>query len=794
MATRRAPRRRKSNDQRRALDDLAKALARNYFCATHGFDPTKRSDFNATFHRVFKAPDFLPAHGTPRARNIVIVGAGMSFGSFGGKLFPLAAEAIRRIRGSLKADGLQDILSVPGTGMHAEPLPNQWQEEVQLYRTLAGLGDAELDFESQLAVLGKFYTVHQIRAAIAELYDKRFWPHISTEVLAHLLKHRFVDAIINYNFDETLDQAIAEEVRGGDYRKVISDGDCPRSLSELVIGQALKVPLYIKPHGTVSHKSTLRFTKRDYFDAPSDLLRFTETILHGYTEEGDASSRLRVNLIAIGFHFGSVELSRMLKDHHDLTVWHINPVDPRRPAAPVVRQRSAVRTPKQASPIEHFIGVPSTSDATVIRLDARYPQPPPAFQDVADVLLTLVNGIRKLFNEPYVPRSIARHQFVHDLSVRAGCAHGGKCKACPPGVGRRVPAEETSYLRARVNVELAIAVAKGQGRIDLTTLVNDRVGLYFQAWRDAEDRKKLNAQDPSSLRDFCEAFLLKDEHGFIGNLFTIPTGAGRSAISVGSRRHAKRAQDRGKWVWKRLVEVLYQMNQPDLTKHLETRTPLATQASVDFLTSVGTGEIRELAPRFHSDELLLVRSWDKSAVIHTNLGMQLTFESFLNNPRVHLLLAITEHGAILRKMAKWQTPSHPRVSVVVAELDENGDPQRAPWPLFEPLIGRLYRLPYWAHNEHMLVALERQVTPGEFLPIDGVWYRRVGLSNRISPVRVSHPRDLAALKLAYFGHVAKAEKWMGAEHAVPDINHGTAEERMKELLDVWWREIEEARS
>jgi hypothetical protein len=759
---------------RAVIKMLAKCLADNYFCTTVGYVQRKRGRHVEDYERVFDESIKLPEESV-RARNIIVVGAGASYAAFGGEAFPLAAQAIAKLRESLHVDALLAALSAPRGAQpsRATSLPNRFHEEEQFFGSAAGASGTQLDFESQLAILAQFYTSHQIRDAMSAFFGKRYWPHMISETMAHLLKHRFVDVIINYNFDETLDQAIEEEVRGGDYCKIVSDGDCPRHLSDLVVGTGLKVPLYIKPHGTISHKSTLRFTKRAYLDAPSDLLRFTETILHGYTVEGESSSRLPVNLIAVGFNFGSVELSRMLRGQDKLTVWHIN--------KPGVDGK--IKHPETLESVEHHdIGIET---------------------DLAAVFESLIGSLHGLFRDPYTPRHLVRHQLVHDLLVEPGCGHA-ECKDCPPGVVRRVPARESDYLRARVFVELAIAVAKGNGRIDLGSLVHDRVGIYFKAWRETEDLRDEGIRDKSSLREFCRQFGLKLDKGFVGNLFTAPSKKKlveyvRPPAAVRDPKVAARpgAEDLALWIWSKLSGMLSKVDDARLRRSITGMTPeVIDRRVIAPLAGLVSTDVRELAPRFNSDELLLLRGGKRRAVIHTNLGMALAFNDIIHKSDAHLLLAITEHAAFLEKLLPHATVKQgedqrrlrQRASVIVATPFERSELNRRRDRYRDLLIGDDYELPYWAHNEHLIVAMRMDATVGRFTPIAGIWYRREGLTKRINPIRVDDRKDLKHLVLTFFGYAHKATQFQ-SDHGVPDVTHRVARRARNDTLLLWWTEM-----
>src|SRR4051794_24473657 len=72
-----------------AMEFLAGQLANNYFDVTFGYPPgpdTLAREYAKVFNGAER--DFGDA---PRARNVLLVGAGVSYAAFGGELFPLAA-------------------------------------------------------------------------------------------------------------------------------------------------------------------------------------------------------------------------------------------------------------------------------------------------------------------------------------------------------------------------------------------------------------------------------------------------------------------------------------------------------------------------------------------------------------------------------------------------------------------------------------------------------------------------------------------------------------------------------
>ena len=364
--------------------------------------------------------------GRYNRRVIVLVGAGASHEAG----LPLATGSLKELR---KNNPIADELI---------------EREIRKLRMTSRLRPD--DFETYLlAMSSTAYGADLARKELAKQYGYRHQPLLSYEIIAHLLKHRFVDAVINFNFDELLDQSIQDELRSGEYRYVLSDGDYdPTRLTDRV---PIDRPFYIKPHGTVSHPSTLRFTREAYYEIPTaifDLIR-------------DLMIQKPVDLIVVGFSMKSPEMLEILRNRSKgLRVFYVDKL-PWKTIPP------GPRTDIYNIPVSVLDSSPSR------------------------VLDLVWNRVEECFEESFKPRNISRHELVSEIFSR-----GPK------------PWGPLNYLWDRTIVELCIAIARGRGFVSVDTLIRDRAGTYYEEYR--REAIKHREKKPQTLLGLCSALGLQD--------------------------------------------------------------------------------------------------------------------------------------------------------------------------------------------------------------------------------------------------------------------------------------------
>ena len=407
------------------IDQLALSLANNYICSNLGLTARARDLLKTA-----------PSGQNYRRRVVVVVGAGASQDAG----LPGTQETIAKLTSS-------------------NFLPDNVIEE-ELDRLVAVQRLDRSQFETQ--VLAMSATEHSgalVRKKLADLFRRRYMPTQPYEILAHLLKHRFIDAIVSFNFDELLDQAISDELYEEEYNRIISDGDCPPA--PLPSNKPLEKPLYIKPHGTVGHPSTMRFTREDYYRLPYEIRRILSELFCSTLENGE---RRPVDLISIGFGMMSYEFNEILTEagRHS-RIFYINLQQP-----------------------EPDPAIGDTFKPYFVKVDDNA-------HTLSRVMSELWSETRSHFKDEYKPRDTHRHHLLSELFVGE----------------RRQPTDNDYYLWDRTVIELCLAIAKGCGFVMRSQLSASRCGIYYGLYRDETTRP------PRSFTELCKFMGLKDAaYGF----------------------------------------------------------------------------------------------------------------------------------------------------------------------------------------------------------------------------------------------------------------------------------------
>lgn len=467
------------------LKEIAKYLAKNYYDISLYTNRINSEDKNSNLYREKYTTIFSEEYRDllkdefngdplqqPITRNVVIIGAGATKDGF--KEVKMASEFIELIKSKNGIDFNSTI-----KGHLTEKYDIERDRLRALYTTEA---KDSLDFETELRLLTHFYPEQVIRDKITEHYNKRFYPCRVYEILAHLFKHRFIDVIINFNFDEMLDQAIINEMAGSsNFHYIYSDGHCVEK-SQYIINGTFRKPIYIKPHGTASHPSTMKFTKEDYYLLPTAMKKQIEDVLSatiriGQEEKEEARRVDFLNIITVGYAMKSLEVNQILRK--------------------LLTTENALKIPIKAK-IFHF---------NIKSEGTRYPYPTSGIREIDDCVVAdegyqraifsgdgqtyknlghsfeaLWNEIMLWFTDNYKPSNINDHLIIsklfHDEENR-----------------KRSIDDDIEYFEKRIYAEICISLMRTKDKIDLKQFINEGGGNYYTLYKN-EQKKRGNSHHP----------------------------------------------------------------------------------------------------------------------------------------------------------------------------------------------------------------------------------------------------------------------------------------------------------
>ena len=624
---------------------------------------------NEVIKDIFVDEEIVQLSRHTQERFIVIVGAGASYNA--SQHIPL---------GKIAAETLKDCF---------ENISDLVDNEIDKLSTVYRLEPE--DFETILLAISKFRPKKLVDELVT-LYNHKYYPSLSYEILAHLFKHRFVDVIINYNFDEILDMAIEDEMLHSEYYSIITDGDVQNVLPKLLTGGPIKSPLYIKPHGTASHKSSLRFTREDYFGLPVDIENILKLLLSGTTKienfdegQGEVSNPLAVNLIVIGFGMQSFELNHIIKEclPKKSNIYHFN-----------------MHLPSVDEKLENVLKAKQISYKNLFKIND-------GNQGLNFWMEKLWNFIDKNFEESFKPRSIDRHKLISELFENRFMNIKGE-------------SEKLEYLKDRTHIELVLSIAKYKGFLNVNQLSKDRFGKYYSEYR----RLNKGPSNPS-LINICESLglkdigysrqALKDESlmgtdnltfprekidGYLENLYDRLLN--KNVLSASLVRKLK-----GQKVKALFLETLKALNENE-----DTEIQVKKDTIYDHIFSNPLVTNSNLALGFMTMHLFEVPEWDK------------------NIEPWDAIFIIAETGEWIINKVDMGGFEGKEVRIIVADESFNK-------PLRQKLVNcknyEIRDFNWWQHNQHMTIFLKNDEN-GKLVPIKSIYFTRRLRNTYILPV------------------------------------------------------------
>ena len=552
-----------------------------------------------------------------------------------------------------------------------------------------------LELETQLLALGK-YAGADLPETLQKIFLRRFYPSLSSELLAHLLKHRFIDAVINFNFDETLDQAIDDEVGPSNYLHVLTDRDVPDNLDDLRNRDGrLTRPLYIKPHGTASSRSTLRFTDEDYFRLPEQISNFIAELL---------ITPKKSSLVILGHAMESTEFNYILR---------------------------TIRTDHASNEITSFIFArnPGKIEDRIRGLvDSTYPIT--LMNDTFDLskaLSSLWDHVESAFTDSYKPRGALRHHLIHTLF---------QTRANPkdPETSDLARSSRVTLLEERTIIELLLSIAKSRGFVNVPQLAgsHSRVGRYFDLW-------KQETGTTTTLRELVQRLGLT-EVDYSGQTFRLNPAP---PTSDGTEAHLTIGRDD----WSTGIDNLVDHAATALPQEKRLELHKNRTLLIDTMNYMFTSTEVEVETRPGQYASFLKRPEPLESIASMNVATS----RMLEGTRWQHLIAVAESGLWLNNdtiSGLIAGRKGRRIILILADsIHETEIRERYAFAELE-----VHYVPWWGHNQHLTLLLGEN---GD--PLEGIYFERRLRSLSIAPVRITDETDLGFLRNIGLAYKKKAE-------------------------------------
>lgn len=488
----------------------------------------------------------LNTHDFSFSRNILIVGAGASKSSF--ESINVADEVTINIYKDLS---FMSILSNDSNQVIWNKFIHQANNYSKRFYDIAGDEEekkatikkiiSDLSFEENLSLLRQFINREDIIKALYNNigYSLSSYPSLFYEVIAHMFKHRFIDIIINLNFDELLDNAIEDAMGNTTYYRIIDQGQL-KDFSQIAHNDRLRIPIYVKPHGSAFSKSSIRFTNEHYNELSSDLKRLLNDIFSDKVfNENFAINNF--NILSAGYGFNDFDINNILfhnlndsmqstcynyyifdlkadevreRIYENFAKW-IGKTDPinkeagngkRSSDKKIQEEYQNIFVSRSNSKITCFKCVKSNIDYSVF--DRKN------IKSLGRYYLNLYKMIRGNFSTPFTPQLLTRHELIIDLFPREVIIKNLNKKSRNDNIDTAI-SSTTNYLLMRAVCMGIYELVKFKGVVPKDVLSTGRISKYYQKFREAvsinnSSSEKVSQEDRSYveiLNDFLRSHI-----------------------------------------------------------------------------------------------------------------------------------------------------------------------------------------------------------------------------------------------------------------------------------------------
>jgi hypothetical protein len=539
-------------------------------------------------------------------------------------------------------------------------------------------------------------------------------PQLAYELIAHLIKHRFVDHVISLNFDEILDHALDDELGRDGYCRVLPGSSTDRDPA---------LPRLFKLHGTISDEYSLRFSIEDTGSLTPDLAReITRVVFPRALEQ-------RVWIVSLGYSWEDADMRAWIAGHYPAIAGIIcvalNDEPARRLTEELARRRRRSRTARGNGSAEE-----RPERFRIFPLATREIVPSPPAASVDEVLWVAWKETKhRIAASERVP-SAARHLVISHLFSRR-CAFGAA-----PGEGRQWPAVyERHRKESRFEAEVFLTTGKTDGMVILSSLARDaRVYRHWSRGR-RPPIDGLGFLRRSDFADVTEVFFFEGTPGEYASFF--------------ERRRGTRLR----WSGEQIPDLTGRtIDVPRLERGKIVREPKRYYDFLEhYLGRVYEGTSVEVDPGTDPRASLLFRDFRD---LRTYKELNRETDTLLRSDWTTLLV-IAESGRWFRDHRATLEEDNGRTVLLIEAstfaLEGWTSKPRFAFPEVGPLtIG----IPWWLHNRHLTLAIR-----GDRL-VGGVYFRRRERTPRISPSALGPGRDCRELLKIFVAYTARYfEEW-----------------------------------
>lgn len=592
--------------------------------------------------------------------------------------------------------------------------------------------DAE-KFENKLKTLDFLLWDKDIKQIFRTKLGYRHTPSLFYEIVGHMFKHRLIDVIINFNFDEILDTVISEEMGNGEYRKIVLNGDCPDNFQDLYLKDSCKLeaPIYIKPHGSVSHAGSIKYTYDHYSDGNATIKSLISNLLSN--DRGGKAPFLDINIISAGYSYSDPDLHTLLNLPKSSGIKNLNYyIFDYKTEAEFFKKNAFLET-LSPSPFYECTKAPDIG------------------QSFKCIWLKATLNFKEKFHGKF-PKGIERHEII------AGLFHKDDIPPLRSFDDPENPKGDKAnqnlyiqYIKRRIYVEIAIVLAQSQGLVHINQFRGSRLKDYISL---------LHKFDPELIMEYSlDYFLLR--FSFVSPYMQVM----RDTYQISEKKLTSSTS-------KIPIDLLLN----ELARLIDIRQ-VTNDDYKKWFTKVANNNLCVVNSDIKEYYLTPFKTINRKNLLFSDLrwlySLGKEFEA-TESDSWNVILVISETGDILNDdiYGGIMAQNKSVIWTILADhrIDRNGvDSSHKKTKNFPDLKLRIEYLPWEMHNKHMYIFLKISNT-GDLQFKKGIYYVRRLLTNVVNPVVLEDGRDVETLFNYFCSYWQKAQSYSELKYDKLNLN------------------------